>query len=45
MLVMTRGGRERSRAQYERLLESAGMRLARVMPTPAPTVILEAVPA
>lgn len=44
MLVMTTGGRERSRAQYERLLESAGMRLARVIPTPTPTVILEGVP-
>jgi O-methyltransferase domain len=43
MLVMTNGGRERTRAQYERLLASAGMRLARVIPTRSPTVILEAV--
>lgn len=43
MLVMTSGGRERSRADYERLLEAARMRLARVIPTQSPTVILEAV--
>ena len=41
MLVMTTGGRERTRAEYERLLESAQMRLARVIPTATPTVILE----
>ena len=44
MLVMTSGGRERTRAQYESLLASAGMRLARVIPTRTPTVILEALP-
>lgn len=42
MLVMTSGGRERTRADYERLLEAAGMRLSRVVPTRSPTVILEA---
>ncbi|MGH8289408.1 MAG: methyltransferase [Steroidobacteraceae bacterium] len=42
MLVMTTGGRERTRAEYERLLESAGMRLGGVTPTRSPTVILEA---
>ena len=44
MLVMTNGGRERTRAQYERLFESAGMRLARVISTRTPTAILEGVP-
>lgn len=44
MLVMTTGGRERTRAQYERLLAAAGLHLARVIPTPTPTAILEAVP-
>ena len=44
MLVMTTGGRERTRAEYEALLESAHMRLLRVTPTRTPTVILEAVP-
>lgn len=45
MLAMTRGGQERTRAQYERLLKGAGMRLARVIPTASPTSILECVPA
>jgi hypothetical protein len=44
MLVMTTGGRERTRAEYERLLESAGMRLTQLIPTRSPTVVLEAVP-
>ncbi|MBW4051486.1 MAG: methyltransferase [Proteobacteria bacterium] len=43
MLVMTTGGRERTRGEYERLLASAGMRLARVIPTSTPTVVLEGV--
>ena len=42
MLVMTSGGRERTRAEYEALLESAGMHLNGVTPTRSPTVILEA---
>lgn len=46
MLVMT-GGRERTEAEYRELLESAGLRLVRVLPTPSSrgTSILEAVPA
>ena len=43
MLVMV-GGRERTRAEYARLLEAAGLELARVIPTRAPLSILEAVP-
>ncbi|HVS78402.1 MAG TPA: methyltransferase [Steroidobacteraceae bacterium] len=43
MLVMTSGGRERTRSEYEQLLEAAGMHLARVIPTQTPTMVLEAV--
>lgn len=42
MLVMTSGGRERSRAEFERLLEAAQLRLVRLIPTQSPIVILEA---
>jgi hypothetical protein len=41
MLVMTNGGRERTRAQYERLYSAAGFRLEKVIPTASPTVILQ----
>ena len=43
MLVMT-GGRERTLAEYERLLDAASMRLIRVIRTRSPTVILEGQP-
>jgi hypothetical protein len=39
--VMTAGGRERTRAEYERLYSSAGFRLEKVIPTASPTVILQ----
>ncbi len=42
MLAVT-GGRERTKDEYMRLFERAGLRLARVMPTPSPISILEAV--
>jgi hypothetical protein len=41
MLVMTTGGRERTRAQYERLFFAAGFRLEKVIPTASPTMILQ----
>jgi hypothetical protein len=41
MLVMTTGGRERTRAQYERLFSAAGFRLEKVIPTASPTMILQ----
>jgi hypothetical protein len=41
MLVMTHGGRERTRADYERLYLASGFRLERVIPTPGPTTIIE----
>ena len=42
MLVVT-GGMERTKADYERLFTTAGLRLVRVLPTNAPLSILEAV--
>ena len=43
MLVMT-GGRERSKAEFCALLDSADYKLTRVIPTMAPQSIIEAVP-
>lgn len=43
MMVVCEGGRERSRADFERLLEASGFRLGRVIPTPTPMTILEGV--
>jgi hypothetical protein len=45
MLVLTSGGRERTEAEYRRLLEEAGFALERVIPTDGPTSVLEAAPA
>lgn len=42
MLVMTHGGRERTRAEYERLCTATGWRLEKVIPTTSPVMILEA---
>ena len=43
MLVLA-GGRERSAADFGRIFEQAGFRLARVIPTAVPISIVEAVP-
>jgi len=44
MLVMT-GGKERTAKEFEKLLDAAGFRLLRVIPTDLPTAIVEAEPA
>jgi SAM-dependent methyltransferase len=44
MLVMTPGGRERTRAEFARLLLDAGLELARTLPTRSPLTIFEARP-
>jgi SAM-dependent methyltransferase len=41
MLVMV-GGRERTEAEYRKLIASAGLRVARVIPTPAAMSVIEA---
>lgn len=45
MLVMSEGGRERTPEDYGQLLESAGLRLNRIVPTAAPVSVVEAVAA
>jgi hypothetical protein len=42
MIVMTNGGRERTRAEFERLFAAAGFRLEKVVPTATQTVIIQA---
>jgi hypothetical protein len=43
MMVMT-GGRERTRAEFAALLNTAGYSLTRIIPTLAPQSVLEAIP-
>jgi SAM-dependent methyltransferase len=43
MLVMT-GGRERTKAEFTALLDAAGYKLTRIVPTLAPQCVIEAVP-
>jgi len=43
MMVVCSGGRERSRAEYARLFEQAGLRLRRVVPSPGPMSIVEGI--
>jgi len=45
MLVMTEGGRERTPAEYATLLGKAGLSLQRIVPTPSPVSVVEAVAA
>jgi len=44
MLVMT-GGRERTEVEYRALLDSAGLRLTRIIPTHTEMSVIEAVQA
>ncbi len=43
MLVMTEGGRERTAAEYTSLLDRAERQLSRIIPTPSPVSVVEAV--
>jgi O-methyltransferase domain/Dimerisation domain len=45
MLVLTPRGRERTKAEFAKLLRGAGFRLSRVVPTESPLSIVEAVKA
>ena len=45
MLALTAGGRERTEAEYRALLNAAGFRVARVLPTRSELAVIEAVPA
>jgi hypothetical protein len=44
MLVFTPGGRERTKAEFEAVLESAGFAMTRIVPTVTPVSIVEAKP-
>ncbi len=43
MMLLMEGGKERTPAEYEALYASAGLRLARIIPTPSPYSIVEGV--
>ena len=45
MLVMTVGGKERTPAEFAELFASAGLKLGRIVTTPTPISVVEALPA
>jgi hypothetical protein len=42
MLVLARGGKERTAAEFTKLFESAGLRLVSITPTHSPVCVIEA---
>ncbi len=44
-MMVAEGGQERTESEHERLLRAAGLRLSRIVPTPSPVSVIEAVPA
>jgi hypothetical protein len=44
MLVMTAGGRQRTEAEHRALLDRAGLRLTRIVPSSGMVSLVEAVP-
>ena len=44
-MLVSAGGKERTQREYADLLARAGFRLNRVLPTPTPLAIIEAIPA
>jgi len=44
MLVMTVGGKERTPREFAELFASAGLKLGRIVTTPTPTCVIEALP-
>jgi hypothetical protein len=45
MLVITMGGKERTKDEFADLFSSSGLRLSRIVPTEGPICVIEAVPA
>ena len=45
MLVITMGGKERTKDEFAELFASSGLRLNRIVPTEGPICVIEAVPA
>lgn len=43
-MIVSSGGRERTREEYSKLLEASGFKLVRVIPTAAPLSLIEATP-
>ena len=44
MLVMTVGGKERTKDEFAELFASCGLRMSRIVPTERPICVIEAVP-
>ena len=44
MLVITMGGKERTKDEFAELFASSGLRLNRIVPTEGPICVIEAVP-
>jgi len=44
-MMVAEGGQERTESEHDRLLRAAGLRLSRIVPTPSPVSVVEAVPA
>jgi hypothetical protein len=42
LLLLTVGGKERSSEEFRDVLASAGLRIARIVPTPSPLCVVEA---
>lgn len=42
-MLVAEGGQERTEAEHRRLFEAAGFRLSRIVPTPSPVSVIEAV--
>jgi len=45
MMIAHGTARERTAREFEALLDAAGLRLVRILPTPAPVSLVEAAPA
>jgi SAM-dependent methyltransferase len=43
-MLVAEGGQERTEAEHAKLLQAAGFRLSRVIPTPSPVSVVEALP-
>jgi hypothetical protein len=43
-MLVAEGGQERTEAEHAKLLQAAGFRLSRVIPTPSPVSVIEALP-
>ena len=44
VMLTALGGQERTATEYERLLDTAGFRLTRIVPTPSPMSVVEGTP-